>query len=119
MQQLAMFGSEGPIERKFWEFHARNPDVYYYLRRFAREWRSRHGDDAILGIKMLIERVRWELGLGDEDPIKLNNNYAPFYARLLMEREPDLAGAFRLRRQAMQASIGPDSDDLPFVEHVV
>jgi hypothetical protein len=68
---------------------------------------------------MLIERVRWELGLGDGDPIRLNNNFAPFYARLLMERDPALAGAFNLRRQALPASIGPNNDDLPFIGHIV
>ena len=64
------------LEEKFLEFHAKHPEVYSALSRFAHQWRDRKGPDARLGIKMVIERVRWELALGarDESP-RLNNNH--------------------------------------------
>ena len=76
--------------------------------RFAREWMGR--GHSYCGIAMLFERVRWEMGImSDEDP-KVNNNHRAFYARLMMERESDLVGMFRLRQQRTQATIGPDME---------
>ena len=83
---------------RFRRFHEQYPEVYQMLRHFAYEWRAAgHGR---CGIKMLWERVRWEVGIeglpGTED-FKLNNNYHSRYARLLMRREPRLAGFFETR----------------------
>ena len=49
--------------------------------------------------KMLIEQMRWlwHERTTDVSGFKLNNTYASFYARLLMEREPQLRGVFELR----------------------
>lgn len=107
----------GKLERAFWEFHRANPHVYAELARLAREWVARTGGK--LGIAMLFERARWELALQTRGGVfRLNNNHRAFYARLLMQREPDLAASFDLRRQKLQASIGPDNDDLPPGEHI-
>ncbi|HEY5316508.1 MAG TPA: hypothetical protein VIJ20_00910 [Solirubrobacteraceae bacterium] len=47
---------------------------------------------------MLFEVLRFETGLKTEgDPFKLNNDYRAPYARMMMEREPDLAGLFETR----------------------
>ena len=94
------------LEEKFLEFHAKHPEVYSALSRFAHQWRDRKGPDARLGIKMVIERVRWELALGarDESP-RLNNNHSAFYARLLMAQEPALEGMFMLKKQRYESTI--------------
>ena len=94
------------LEEKFLEFHAKHPEVYAALSRFAHQWRDRKGPDARLGIKMVIERVRWELALGarDETP-RLNNNHSAFYARLLMAQEPALEGMFMLKKQRYESTI--------------
>ena len=51
-------------------------------------------------------RTLWEVPLAftprevnSSDGFKLCNDYAPFYARRIMEREPDLAGFFTTRDQ--------------------
>ena len=50
-------------------------------------------------LSLLIGRVRWVLAMRTNSvDYKINNNYAPFYSRLIMEQEPDLRGMFRLRR---------------------
>ena len=109
--------SEGLLERKFWEFHVDHPEVYRYLVQFARQWRS--VGRSRLGIKALFERVRWEIGIRDDKPPpKLNNNHTAFYARLIMERNSDLAGIFALRQQRIQSTIGPSNETLPESEHV-
>ena len=47
---------------------------------------------------MLFEVLLWQrmLQTTDED-FKLNNNYAPRYARMIMENNQDLDGVFELR----------------------
>ena len=110
--------SEGLLERKFWEFHVNHPEVYRYLVQFARQWRS--VGRSRLGIKALFERVRWEIGIRDDKPPpKLNNNHTAFYARLIMDRHPDLAGIFALRQQRVQSTFGPGNEELPPSEQVI
>lgn len=85
------------IEQAFWRFHAENPDVYRELVVLAR--RAVAAGQTKLGIGMLFEVLRWERSLrtgGDE--FRLNNNYRSYYARLIMLREPDLAGIFETRK---------------------
>ena len=103
--------AQSQLEEKFLEFHAKHPEVYAALSRFAHQWRDRKGPDARLGIKMVIERVRWELALGarDESP-RLNNNHSAFYARLLMAQEPALEGMFFLKKQRYESTIGADDE---------
>ena len=56
-------------------------------------------------IKTLLEVARWHTDMqtvptsAEDAKYKLNNNHAPFYARLLMAREQELAGFFELRTQ--------------------
>jgi len=85
------------IAQRFVDFHTKSPDVYHALVTLARQWLLNTGRKK-LGIKTLFERARWELALTTSDPdFKLNNNYAPYYARLIMHQEPDLDGMFDLR----------------------
>ena len=93
-----VFGFVSPLERAFQEFHEKNPGVYSEIRDAALDLK-RAGRD-VYGIKSLIEVVRWHRNIttrGDE--FKINNNYAPYYARLIMSREPELEGFFNLRAQ--------------------
>lgn len=84
---------------KFEQFHADNPVVYATLCSLAREWVARTGRPA--GIGQLTERCRWEIAMRTNDPqFKINNNYRPYYARLIMISEPDLTGIFELRPSA-------------------
>ena len=102
--------AQSQLEEKFLEFHAKHPEVYAALSDLAHQWR-RHRPHARLGIKMLMERVRWELALGarDESP-RLNNNHSAFYARLLMAQEPALEGMFFLKKQRYESTIGADDE---------
>lgn len=90
--------ARAPIERDFWEFHLKNPHVYVDLVALARVGRDRGAQK--LGIGQLFEVLRWRRALRTKDwtEFKLNNNYRSYYARLIMEREPDLRGIFATRR---------------------
>jgi len=88
--------SDDKAVRKFKEFHRENPHVYELLRELALDLRDRGHKH--YGINSLTEVVRWHHALETtDDDFKLNNNYRPFYARILMDNEPRLAGFFRLR----------------------
>ncbi|MFA6917207.1 MAG: hypothetical protein WC222_12505 [Parachlamydiales bacterium] len=84
------------LNRRFAEFHLANPQVYTELVALARE-ASRRGRKRI-GIKMIYEVVRWNRFIQTtDDSFKLNNDYHSRYARLIMQREVDLAGIFETR----------------------
>ena len=96
--QMGTFGPRGAgLEAKFWEFHTQNPEVFRKLRELALQMRRRGLEQ--YSIKSLFEVLRWHHALETNDPsgFKLNNNYTSFYARLLMEQEPDLKDFFELR----------------------
>lgn len=88
-------GGRPSLDARFAAFHAENPRVYALLVRFAREVKSR---GRVCGIRLLWERMRWELmvtTVGDD--FRLNNVFTSRYARLIMREEPDLAGFFETR----------------------
>lgn len=92
------FCDEKTPEEKFRDFHARHPEVYRELKRRAFELRKRGWTR--WGIRNLWERMRYEFAIEQTlDDFKLNNNHAPYYARLLMENEPALAGFFETRER--------------------
>ena len=87
------------LDQQFEQFHAANPHVYHQLRALALDAAHR---GQRLGIAMLFEVLRWQYAMNTNDQaseFKLNNNYRAFYARLLMEREPELQDYFETRTQ--------------------
>jgi hypothetical protein len=98
--QLVVVGAdERTLRENFRRFHAENPQVYETLRRLAKQWVARHPGRPT-GIGALFEVVRWEIAMATSgEPLKLNNNYRAFYARELMQNEPDLVGLFHTRKQ--------------------
>lgn len=88
----------GSIQESFEQFHRDNPWVYEALRRLAVDL-VRRGRKKV-GIGMLFEVLRWQHTRETVDPnseFKLNNNLRSRYARLLMDNEAELAGAFEVR----------------------
>ena len=86
---------EHDLDSAFQRFHEAHPEVYATLARLARQAKARGRSRC--GIKLLVEVARWEHYIGGGDPYRLNNNHASRFARLLVEREPDLAGFFETR----------------------
>lgn len=87
----------GSIEERFETFHGDNPWVYDSLRLLALDM-VRKGHKRV-GLKMLFEVLRWQYARAtvSTDGLKLNNDFTSRYARLLAEREPELADAFETR----------------------
>jgi hypothetical protein len=102
MTQLPLF-TPTRQEREFREFHDANPAVYAELRKLALQLRA--AGRTRYGIMALLNIVRWQRALKTtDDEFKLNNNFAPFYARLIAEQEPTLRYFFSMRRSIADES---------------
>jgi hypothetical protein len=90
--------AEATIQERSEAFDRANPAVYRELRRLAFILLGRGHKH--FGIKMLFEQMRWQWyeRTADVSGFKLNNTYTAYFARVLMDREPELAGVFNLRR---------------------
>jgi hypothetical protein len=91
---MAGFREESAADRRFQEFHRDHPEIYRELMQLVRQALLR-GQKKI-GIKMLWEVMRWNRFLRNEK-YELNNNFHSRYARLIMQKEPGLAGVFDTR----------------------
>lgn len=82
---------------KFEEFDAANPRVYELFRKFSTDVKAAgheyYSADAVL------HRIRWHTSveLRSDDCVKINNNWAAFYARKLMKEYDGFKGFFRTR----------------------
>jgi hypothetical protein len=85
------------IRQQFEQFHAANPQVYDKLVELARKVRARGFTQYSLYALYNVARWHFTIEQDGSEEFKLNNNYQPYYARLLMTREPDLFGLFQLR----------------------
>ena len=85
-------------EGRFMRYHHSNPEVYKSLVDLARKLKK--AGRRSYGIASLFEAVRWHQAISGGtiyDGLKVNNNYKPRYARLIMEREADLKDFFEVR----------------------
>jgi len=103
-QQLLTFGDDPVVEAvttqaRFERFHTEHPIVYRRLVDLA--YRVKRAGHDRWAIANLWEKLRWEIaveGLPDStEDFKLNDHYKSRYARLIMEREPELEGLFETR----------------------
>lgn len=101
MSQLSLteiaLGGRRTIDARFQVFHAEHPEVYREFVRLARE--ARASGLPRVGAKLIAEVIRWNrLTSGkDAEGFRINNVFVSRYARLIMEREPDLEGFFETR----------------------
>lgn len=81
---------------KWWDWHKQNPAVYELFVKYTKE--AINAGHEHYGAKGVIERIRWHTSVETGgDIFKINNNWAPFYARLFMVDYPEHDGFFRLR----------------------
>ena len=82
-------------ESDFNIYHRRNPSVYSKLLELS--LRLKRVGASKYGMKALFEILRFNALLQSDKKFELNNNLAPYYARLLMKNEPLLDDFFRIR----------------------
>lgn len=82
--------------QRFKTFHAKNPRVYNLFKENAEKvfqtGRAKYSS------RTIIEVIRWEHDLETSgDVFKINNDYIPIYARLLIHNHPKFKSFFELR----------------------
>lgn len=90
---------QGTIQERFEEFHRLNPWVCDALERLAADYVAR--GRTRIGIRMLWEVLRWHYNRATADPsseFRANDHYHSRYVRLLIQRHPEWAACFELRR---------------------
>lgn len=82
---------------QFVKFHNENPTIFGHLKEMAINVK-RTGREH-WGIRNLWEKLRYDLAVEtrSDETYSLNNNFPPFYARLLMLSVPTLRDFFEVR----------------------
>lgn len=88
---------------QFTTYHENHPDLYDALEAFALEAHAQGRKR--LGMKMLVERVRWYTTVERRGEFKINNSASPHYARKLVQDHPELDGMFELRTAAADQAV--------------
>lgn len=85
------------IDDRFKEFHQENPHIYSGLLRLALQFKE-EGRGKI-GISLLIEVLRWNTRIKTKttESFKICNDFKPLYARLLVEKHPELKDLFVIK----------------------
>lgn len=78
----------------FGVYHDANPHVYAKFKSLAIKAATR---GQRFGAKGILEVMRWQTSVEGNDMFKVNNNAAPYYARLFEDEYPQYAGYFRKR----------------------
>lgn len=88
------------LREKFCVFHVANPRVFEALETMTEALLAR--GRTRLSVKMLVEVLRWNFYMKTADPnsdFKVNNSYAAFYARLLVDTHPEWETVFEMRER--------------------
>jgi hypothetical protein len=99
------------LPEKFEAFHRSNPQVFQVLQRLAKQVKASGAQRC--SIKLIYEMARMDSALmTDGKPYKLSNSYTAFYARLLIEQDPELARIFQVRTQHWQTRLIGEAGEL-------
>ena len=97
----------------FLRFHINNPDVFESLSKVAFDVFMRGYGRWSISAVMSVVRYNHMTTHDDLSSFKLNDHYAPFYARLLIEEYPNsFTGFFKLKKQKCR------TEDKPILEHL-
>jgi hypothetical protein len=88
-------GERPSARERFLVYHAECPVVWEMFKKFTYE--ALNAGCKNIGSKMIVERIRWETNVMGNDGFKINNDHAPYYARVFMELFPEHDGFFRTR----------------------
>lgn len=92
-------------------FHKTNPQVAAELEKLALRLKQRGKTRYSIAGLFEVIRFRRALRTTGKSPFKLSNNHKPFYARLLMQRNPELQGFFEVKQQTTKGKLSlPDGD---------
>lgn len=81
--------------KSFKTYHEENPKIYLEFKKYTFEAKIKGFKH--YSAKGIFELIRWHSTVGVNDGYKVNNNYHPDYARLLMSEFPEYKGFFNVR----------------------
>ena len=81
--------------KTFEQYHREHPQIYKAFVRYALQAKQKGFDN--YSAKSLFEIIRWHTPIKGGDVFKINNNYAPDYARKMMQEYESFKGFFRVR----------------------
>lgn len=90
--------AKSKIELEFQEFHAKNPEVYEKIVKLCLDMKSRGVTHWSVSAAYEIIRYFGVISVDRQEEYKLPNNLRPYYARMIMEQEKELAGFFGMAR---------------------
>lgn len=95
METATRPGDGDTLQEQFERFDKENPRVYEVLQELAVRWLADHSQ---VGIGMLWEVMRWQLGVEtNATDYRLNNNHRSRYARKLLADHPEWTGRIKTR----------------------
>jgi len=77
------------------EYHAKNPHLFERFEHYARAV-AEAGKQ--VGAMAIVNRIRWEAEIEKKGEFKINNNIAPYFARIFEIKYPEFSGIFEKRR---------------------
>jgi len=83
------------MRKTFEQYDNENPEIWKAFLKYTIETINKGFDH--YGAKGIFELIRWHTGVKGNDGFKINNSYAPDYARKFIERYPVWKDFFRLR----------------------
>ncbi len=96
-RELTLPGIETQTVERFRAFHGRHPEVYRTICEKARLLKGRGHKRYSIFALINIVRFHADVAADKSEQFKINNCYAPHYARLIMQQEKDLGDFFELR----------------------
>lgn len=82
---------------KFDNYHQKNPHIYKLFEQFT--FQAMEKGFKKYGAKSIFELIRWHTKTNKTtDEFKINNSYAPDYARLFMKKHPQHSDFFFTRQ---------------------
>jgi hypothetical protein len=101
MTQLTLF--DGIQNQEFLEYHKTNPHLYEAFKSVAFD--AMNLGFQRYGAKGIFEIIRWKRAESGDGEFKINNNFAPLFARLFVNEFPHHANFFQLRTSKFQRYI--------------
>lgn len=103
MTQLKLNLFEGIENKEFLEYHKTNPHLYEAFKQVAFDAMSMGFTS--YGANGIFEIIRWKRAERGEGEFKINNNYAPLFARVFVNEYPHHSGFFRFRKSKFNTYI--------------
>jgi len=95
------FSRASQIFEAFKRVHATNPEIWKLFERFTLLSVAR--GRRYYPCTAVYERILWHVDIETTgEPVKLNNNYSAYYARMFEAKHPEHPGFFRKRRRTSE-----------------